>query len=237
MSSRHWLVRRLLPILLLILGLAFAVVRQGFLPANWSPLPAIDLAQPDAWFVDWRLAQLKSNAELCGRVLRQPWVEAQLIPDADMKDGCGWASGVRLSAAGHARLHVDKVTCEMAAALSLWLAHDVQPEAQRLFGARVTSVQHFGSYACRNIQGNPKWAEMRSEHARANALDVSGLTLANGRQISVLRDWPRDGPEAQFLRNIHAKACRYFRVAIGPDYNDAHRNHFHFDRGVFSACK
>jgi hypothetical protein len=26
-------------------------------------------------------------------------------------------------------------------------------------------------------------------------------------------------------------------VALGPEYNAAHKNHFHVDRGAFSRCK
>ena len=33
------------------------------------------------------------------------------------------------------------------------------------------------------------------------------------------------------------RACRYFRVAIGPEFNEAHWNHLHFDRGIFARCK
>jgi hypothetical protein len=78
---------------------------------------------------------------------------------------------------------------------------------------------------------------VRSQHATANAIDISGFTLDGGRQISILRDWTSKGPEAAFLKEVHHRACRYFRVALGPEYNAAHKNHFHFDRGAFSRCK
>jgi hypothetical protein len=26
-------------------------------------------------------------------------------------------------------------------------------------------------------------------------------------------------------------------VAIGPEFNAAHRDHLHFDRGIFTRCK
>ncbi len=32
-----------------------------------------------------------------------------------------------------------------------------------------------------------------------------------------------------FLRNLHKGACREFETVLGPEANDAHRNHFHFD--------
>jgi hypothetical protein len=227
---------RALVVALLVGGALFAV-REGLLPHRWTPLPLLDLATPDPWFLDWRLSALRVDADACGKVLRAPWIEAAQVADAPITDGCGWMNGVRLNAAGGARLSVDRITCEVAAGLALWLAHDVQPRAQEIFGAKVASVQHLGSYACRNIKGDAHGTGMRSEHARANALDIAGFTLTTGRQISVARHWAGGGPETQFLRAVHAGACRVFRVALGPDYNAAHRDHFHYDRGLFTSCR
>lgn len=221
----------------LLLAAVVLALRQGALPAGWSPLPAIDLAEPSSWLVDWRLSDVGRDAQLCARVLQPPWIEASAVADAELKDGCGWTNGIRLTAAGGARLHVDRITCELAAGLALWIAHEVQPRAQDMLGAKVSSIQHLGGYACRSIKGSPVWAGVRSQHARANALDLTGFTLSNGRQVNVARHWAADSPEARFLHAIHARACRYFRVAIGPDFNAAHGNHFHYDRGIFSACK
>jgi hypothetical protein len=35
--------------------------------------------------------------------------------------------------------------------------------------------------------------------------------------------------QAQFLRRLHKGACGVFATVLGPEANDAHRNHFHFD--------
>ncbi len=37
------------------------------------------------------------------------------------------------------------------------------------------------------------------------------------------------GPQAQFLREAHAAACRIFGTTLGPEANADHRNHFHVD--------
>ena len=68
-----------------------------------------------------------------------------------------------------------------------------------------------------------------------SADDITVRTLADGRHVSVLQHWSGRGPEARFLKEIHAAACRYFRVAIGPDFNAAHKDHFHYDRGFLSG--
>jgi hypothetical protein len=234
--QRHFRLAWLIGLALVLAGMAL-LFRQGLVPAALNPLPALDLGQADAWFVDWRLSALKGDPSLCRRVLRQPYIVAEPIPDNPPKQGCGWINSVRMTSAGGVHAAFDKATCEAAAALTLWLTHDVQPIAQELLGQRVVALQTFGSYACRNIVGNPLWKEIRSEHASANALDISGFTLAGGRQISVLNAWKGTGVEARFLRAVHERACRYFHVVLGPDYNAAHYNHFHLDRGPFWRCK
>jgi hypothetical protein len=83
----------------------------------------------------------------------------------------------------------------------------------------------------------------RSQHATADALDIAGFTLADGKSISVLRQWEADdaatvsGPEALFLREAHRGACRYFKGVLGPDYNAAHSDHFHLETGGYSMCR
>jgi hypothetical protein len=34
---------------------------------------------------------------------------------------------------------------------------------------------------------------------------------------------------ARFLRQAHAAACKHFGTVLGPEANDAHKNHFHLD--------
>ncbi|MEM1306010.1 MAG: extensin family protein [Pseudomonadota bacterium] len=36
-------------------------------------------------------------------------------------------------------------------------------------------------------------------------------------------------PKSRFLKRIHADACRYFGTVLGPEANEAHRDHFHLD--------
>ncbi len=157
--------------------------------------------------------------------------------DGPIENGCGWTNAVRLVSAGGVRASYDKIACETAVALALWLEHEVQPLAAELLGQRVAAVRSFGSYACRNIRGNPLWGHRRSEHATANAADIAGFTLADGRTVGVRSHWQSTGAEGRFLREAHARACRYFRAALGPGYNAAHRDHFHLDRGPFSRCR
>jgi hypothetical protein len=53
----------------------------------------------------------------------------------------------------------------------------------------------------------------------------------------VARDWSGEGKEALFLRRVRDAACDSFNVTLGPDYNAAHRDHFHLDMGLFRMCR
>lgn len=235
-TKPRWRVARV-ALIIVVLGSVAALFRFGMVPWVLNPLPVVDLAQANPWFIDWRLAALKNRPDLCQRVLVAPHIDAQPISDSPMRDGCGWVNSVRMSTAGGVRAGFDKLTCEAAAALALWLEHDLQQVAQEHFGQRVAAVQSFGTFSCRNIIGNPLWKGWRSQHASANAVDIGGFTLADGRRISVRGHWHGNGVEARFLRAAHGRACRYFRVVLGPDFNAAHQDHFHFDRGPLWRCK
>jgi hypothetical protein len=68
--------------------------------------------------------------------------------------------------------------------------------------------------------------------ASLKAAALSMQTIQNRNE----RGW-RGGPEANFLKTVHTRACRYFHAALSPDYNAAHRDHFHLDRGMLWVCK
>jgi hypothetical protein len=234
-KSRHLFSKFLLVLLLAVA--TFGAFWFGLVPQRYSPFSPISLERPPGFFLDAKLAALRHDPALCQAVLKQPHIDATSIPDRTFKNGCGWANAVRFSTTGGAKIGVENLTCEMAAAMTLWMEYDVQPLAQEMFGQPVTGLGDFGTYDCRNIIGNPIWKGTRSQHASANALDISSFTFADGRQISVLKDWPKNTPEGRFLHEAHSRACRYFRVALGPNFNEAHKNHFHFDRGLMWTCR
>jgi hypothetical protein len=224
-------------LLALLLLVAFGAFWLGLVPQRLNPLSPVSLDEPNAWFIDFRLAALKRDPAQCQVVLREPHIKAAPIADSGIKNGCGWVNAVRITEIGGADMSVDKLTCDASAALALWVEYEVQPAAVDMFGSRVARIQHLGTYACRNIVGNRKWRKLRSQHSLANAIDIASFRLEDGTQISVAQDWRGRGRKAQFLRAVHDGACRYFRVAIGPDFNVAHRDHFHYDRGVLRTCK
>lgn len=223
---------KVLSALLLLSLIGFGAVRAGLVTESMSPFSPLSLGDRDQWFVDFKIAALRDDPDLCRAALKPPHVDASPVSDRPPADGCGWTNSVAFTEIAGAKLTVRPLTCEATAALALWLVHEVLPAAQQAFGSRVARIQSFGTYSCRNIEGSSR----RSQHASANAIDIAGFTLEDGRSISVRSDWRGKGPKADFLRKVHGEACRYFRVALGPDYNANHADHFHLDRSRFWAC-
>lgn len=230
------LIRKLFIVAVFALGV-FLAFRFGLIPQRYSPIPPIDLAKPTPLVLDWQLAMLAKDRGLCAGLITQNGIEARPIDNRVFDRGCGWENAVSILRISDAQVRVSAVSCAVAAGLALWMRHVVQPEAVRLFGAQVVEVRQLGTFACRNVRGSQWFRNRRSQHATANAIDIAAFRLSNGEMIEVLRDWPTKGPKAEFLRNVHRGACRYFRVTLGPDYNAAHENHFHFDRGPFWRCR
>lgn len=236
-------------LLLVLAATGLYALRGGYVSEAMLPLPAVDLESGSGMFLDWRIAALAQDREACAtQVLASPLVKARPVADATEKKGCYWINAVTLETAAGAQIGASPLSCPMAAAFTMWVAHVVQPEAQRVFGSRVKAITDFGTYSCRNIIGGfyQKYAKylrqfdettLMSEHATANAIDVSAFALENGETINIEKHWRAGGQKGDFLHAIHDGACNYFRVTLGPDANKDHYNHFHLDRGFLRACR
>jgi hypothetical protein len=134
------------------------------------------------------------------------------------------------------------LTCPMVAAVDGWLERVVQPAAMARFGQPVVELRTMGTYSCRRMNNGGHSARM-SEHAYANAIDIGGFRLADGSVITVLKGWKGGLEEQNFLREVHAGACRNFATVLGPGADAFHYDHFHFDlarhgrRGDRSICR
>jgi hypothetical protein len=119
--------------------------------------------------------------------------------------------------------------CQMASALPAWLA-SVDGYAEAVLGSPVAELAAGTGYQCRARNGGDE--DFTSEHGFANAVDVIGFTLADGRMIAVENNWlPAAAPEGRLLRLAHDAACSAFTTVLGPEANQEHRDHLHFDLG------
>ncbi|MES1984891.1 MAG: extensin family protein [Pseudomonadota bacterium] len=221
--------------LLIAAGLAlvaFAVLKGRPQDMPWTPL---DLAQPIGAFTGRKLAGLTQDPQQCRDLLDRAGIGVVAV-GAKGSGQCVHSDGVRLQARkGAASLAPASVapSCPVVAALKLWEWHVVQPAAQKAFGLKVVRINHLGSFSCRRMYGRSSGDF--SEHATADAIDIAGFVLSDGRQIRILKDWSGEGKDAQFLREVRDGACDLFSTVLSPDYNAAHADHLHLDQAERGA--
>jgi hypothetical protein len=176
----------------------------------------------------------------CRLALTDTIAIAPSIPDIRGPGGCGGEDLVRLEAI----VLPDKrqvpvkpaaiLRCKMATAVAEWIRSDIAPLAEKT-GSPISEFDNFDSYQCRgrnNVAG-----AMMSEHGRANALDVRGFKLANGRMMSLTdRNLARETRESV----LHS-ACTRFSTVLGPVSDWYHEDHIHLDvmerRNNYRICQ
>src|SRR5271170_267144 len=187
-------------------------------------------AERPAWRNQAEAACLASQAV-------QPSAYVEPMHEIDGPGICGLYHPFKVSALAAGTISVEEpvtIDCPMIPALDAWLADVVEPRAEARFGQAVVGITAFGAYSCRSID-NIEGAQL-SEHAFGNAIDVAGFKLADGRIISIVRDWRRtESQESAFLHEVHAGACQHFTTVLGPGADVFHYNHFHLDLAMHGA--
>jgi hypothetical protein len=134
--------------------------------------------------------------------------------------------------------------CELALSLYraaiVWKARDI------------TTVRDYGiyNYRCINQSVDPPCpGSTLSQHSFGYAIDLAGFYTSDGTYYSVNDDWVID-PEGESTCSaataggkdgfLHELVCalyesEIFRIYLTPNYNTAHRNHFHVDLTAGSA--
>jgi len=94
-------------------------------------------------------------------------------------------------------------------------------EAQRLSATIAHSAPE--TPGAKNRPGSIQTAQLQKLNSRASDAKAIPASAAPG---------PEDvakTAQAQFLRRLHKGACGVFGTVLGPEANEAHRDHFHFD--------
>ena len=221
-------------------------------PQSWRvPLAALALALPLAGCgpsapqhrgpTTQSLSGIAPRAEEreCLATLGARRISFEPLPDRYLGNGCAAINTVHVFSLGTDESDIpignlSQVSCPMAAAFASWVRFGVDRAARSILGSPLARIETMGAYSCRTIAGT----ERLSSHATASAIDVSGFVLADGRRITVAGDWYGGSvSERAFLRAIHESACLRFGTILGPDYNPAHRNHFHIEHTARGLCR
>lgn len=241
--------------LLLVVFAAWALLSGTLrVPDRWNPWAPLRIDDPPNLLTRYKFQRATADRQACRALLQQAQLSATALEDRRTGPDCGFDNAFRISRTSVAVGEPFALSCRTALSLAMWERHALQQAAQRHLGSEVARVEHFGSYACRNLYGRE--GGRRSQHATADAFDIAGFVLEDGRRIRVVSDWagPAAGeeageavaqgngaasppPEAAFLRELRDGACDWFDAVLGPDYNAAHADHFHFDRGRARICR
>jgi len=205
-----------------------------FVPAQDNPFKPLDLTLPPGLATGAKLRGLGDDPVLCRRLLREAGVEFTDVDREVDEPACSLEGTLTLDRSLTPYSDTLTMSCPLAAALHVWERHAVIPAATDLLGAAPSRIDTFGSYSCRKVRGGRagRW----SQHATANAVDISGFRFDDGRSISVQDDFGDATPEGRFLERVRAESCRLFSTTLGPDYNALHHDHFHLDMGGYSIC-
>ena len=283
------------------LGLAlagFAVAREVHLRGTLKVPAATEPAKPSPEG-DWSDTEVAAGKAQCTILLKGLDLEFTYL--APIKHGlCGAAQPIELFGLGsNPKVKIDPpatVNCPMAAMLAKWMSTSVQPLAAASLKSPVVLIHNAASYDCRNRYGDA--SQKLSEHAKANAIDISTFTTASGVTVAVSNVWgptlremlqpptivipsktaaggftttvepsaaqaQSDAPDLAakthkgsqairqaraeeaakrglampkpatpggiFIHAIHESACTMFGTVLGPEANDAHKDHLHLD--------
>ncbi|QZD86336.1 extensin family protein [Qipengyuania psychrotolerans] len=217
-----------------LLALATAITLGG---CNALP-PSQDTSSAPVQSSPGKAVVLNSEARQCLAQLGDAGARFYPKPDKLNAGGCSISNTVRLDALGGDQrqfevTNLPTVGCPVANSFADWARFGVDRAARQILGSGLQRIETMGSYACRNVAGTGRL----SAHSRAQAVDVSGFVLADGRRITVKDGWNASRQEREFLQTIHRSACKRFGTVLGPEYNAAHRDHLHLELGSGSFCR
>jgi hypothetical protein len=156
---------------------------------------------------EWPKDEIAKATEQCTHLLSAVAAEVEYL-EPIKKGECGLPAPVRLKSLGSDKKVVFDppvdINCPMVVALNKWIKSTLQPKAVTGLKSSVTTIVNASGYSCRNVYGLPN-AKL-SQHALANAIDIGGFKLADGRTIKVLRGWGMTERDKVALAKAKAKA-------------------------------
>ncbi|OJT95795.1 MAG: hypothetical protein BGN82_09745 [Alphaproteobacteria bacterium 65-7] len=224
---------------LLLVGVGWFLRNEDSFPPNSLPWKPVVLDAPPGWIAHWQMGRLKADRDTCRAALATASrLRFEPLKDRAMGAACGFDNVVRADAGPVAFTPRVTATCAMQAAL-YWYQRQLAAPALAHMQSPLVRITQLGTFSCRNVnngQGNNEQDGRRSEHAAANAIDIAVFHFADGRSVSVLRDYAKDTAQGRFLAAARDEACRVFNAVLGPDYNRLHADHFHLDMGGARIC-
>jgi hypothetical protein len=187
-----------------------------------SEAPAVVATPPEK--DEWQQAEIVRAREQCMHVLSGASAEVEML-EPIKKGQCGTPAPVRLKSIGSdPEIVFDPpvdINCQMVAALGKWAKSTLQPKAIERLKSPVVRIVGASGYSCRNVYNLPNGR--LSQHALANAIDIGGFGLENGRMVGVLKGWGLTERDIKALAKAKAEAKAKTNRAKGSDDADKGR--------------
>ena len=207
----------------------------------------------------WTDAEIIAGLEECARLLAPTGAEVEISKPIRNGQCGTPAPVLLKRIAGVEVTPPAVVNCRLAARLDHWMKDTVQPVAEEMLGGRVTRIITASGYACRQrigtsggrlsehslanaldisafVMGGDQPIDVLTNWgptARDRQAQAKSEKQAGGGDARPIRDAEQvDGAStnrARFLRRMHAGACAMFGTVLGPEANEAHRDHLHLD--------
>ena len=238
-TPRHAL--RAMAGLLLFFGLVGIAIWQLIvhpstpLPDQWNPSKPLVVAEPVTWITPGKLRRALRNPQTCLAALPDPPDVLPLDP-FEASDQCNIRNRVELRTLGSARIGPIETSCAIALRTAMWERHSVQPAAAHLLNSNVAAIREIGSYNCRAIRTPNGSSNRMSTHATAEAIDITGFILGDGRRVILKNHW-ESVEFGDFLKAVRDGACKWYATTLGPDYNSLHADHFHLQARGWGTCR
>ncbi len=222
-------------------GTAPAVAQPDTVSPRIAPVPMEAFAaEPDAKASAQAVKSAPEEPSACQIRVSGKIAVIEPLPSFGGPGDCGAADVVRLEAI----IQPDKsqvavsppatMRCSMAEAVATWVREDLTAMTAQL-GSSPRSLDNYASYDCRGR--NRVVGAKISEHGLANAIDVRGVHLANGKFAEFTDRRLGRG----FREAVRKSVCERFTTVLGPGSDGYHENHIHVDlaqrRGGYRLCQ
>lgn len=200
-----------------------------------EPAEPVVVAPPDAG-----PAEDEADFAACEAELAALGASYERAAPIDGEGSCGAPRPIRLTAVGGIEIRPAlALRCATALSLGLWVDRVVAPLSDLYMDDSLRAVLVGTGYQCRRRRGDgtAKW----SEHAFANAVDISGMMFESGDVLAIEERTRSAEPGRSFQAGVRGGACAFFTTVLGPTTNAAHANHLHVDmaerRGGYRLCE
>jgi hypothetical protein len=182
----------------------------------------------------------------CLQRLRESGATFRVLPVQERPNakGCGVPHGVLVTRGPTGIAYAPPLLVDCSFAVELPAMEEViQQEARAELATTIRRIDTLGAYACVTRAGpyTTRYATKPaiSEHSFGLAYDLRSFAPVRGREITVVHDYEKgtDSPRearGRFLLNVSRRLRRETGLThvLTPDFDAAHYNHFHLDRGL-----